>query len=199
MKYGLIGGLVAAVVSSGCESSHAPSSPTAPSPTAPSPVVPRRSVDLQAGPHWFQMTGLARSFDPKLPPCRDFLLTRGGTAIRTRVVIAESGAGWVGRPLAGSADTIELAFTLGTAGIQGVPVTGSVIGTALDIAFPPNLEPSGVTASVGGPGGSSAVLEGRGEFVGSFLHGRIVGDVRFTDGQRVSVCEAVMWTLQPAF
>jgi hypothetical protein len=198
MKASLVTWLAVALLAAGCGSAD-----SLPTPSAPTPLIPLRPLAIGPGVYWLQMNAVIPSTDPRFP-CEYQLFTRGSAAVRTQIVMTNEGADWVGRSPEGSGDDLELRFTPHVAEIGGVPVTGSVVGSALDTPFSfvpplPPPPPTGVRASVRGANGGAAVLEGKGQFVVSLLMGRITGDIRFEDGRNATSCDAATWILSGPF
>jgi hypothetical protein len=193
MTLGRAAVVIAVAVVAGCDDEQ-----SSPPSSRPTPVLTFGALALEPGPHWLHLIGFARSTDPLYPPCEDYFLSYGGTAIRTAFEITKEGETWVGRSPSESGGHLELRFKEVGTRIGGVDIVGSMTGSAIDMPTPPLYQSTGVRAWVQGTSDPWATVDGLGEFGVSFLRGRIAGDIRFGDGERSSRCTAVMWSLVPA-
>src|SRR5688572_21238908 len=142
---------------------------TLPPGVAPTPPDSFRLLALQPGPHWLHLVGFAYSTDSLYPPCEDYFLSHGGTAIRTAFEIAKEGREWIGRSPAGSGGDLEFRFREIGSRVGGIDISGSMTGSAIDVPAPPRS--SAVRAWVQGTASPWATVEGLGEFGVSFLRG----------------------------
>ena len=160
-----------------------------------SPMAPTASI-LAPGSYGFGISGYSIPFKD-IPPCEPGTGTvlLGGNV---RIEVSKEGAQWVGRASSPTGDLV-LTMQAGEETDEGIAVSGSVIGSALDNTSPVGVEHirfRAVTMKFGGATGNAAIVKGVAERTGRHVEGTIAGDIEFSnafgDPRR---CPTVTWNL----
>lgn len=184
----------AALMAAACTQPTQPSRPD----LADLPFLRSAALALAPGPHWLNVVSFALSNIPEFPPCTLSGGLRPGTDVVTEVILERRGGTWIGRASPAAAGDLELRFQAGAGTLWGIPVAGTIRGSAIDFGYVPFLPARDLRVAFGEPGAGPARLEGTGSIGHAFVHGRIDGPISFRDsGGHTAVCRAAMWSLQP--
>jgi hypothetical protein len=155
-----------------------------------SPSGPR--LNIPPGLYLLEVAGPGISNDPSILPCTP-LGVPASTSVYVRLNLTQDGSDWLGRSPEGEG-TLELRLRRsGDRDLYGIPLTGTIRGSAHDTGFLSPLPPD-VEMVIEEPGG---------EFSGhvpynTFMLGRIDGVIKFRDSAGATgTCPTVTWTLNP--
>jgi hypothetical protein len=166
-----------------------------------SPAGPTSRILQGPGAYLLDLNGYSSFFsNPPVPPC---IAEIGNVlvSVRVRVDVSLEGGVWVGRTPAAIGD-LELRIRDGEEVADGIEVSGSITGTAVDTtsvlprrAF---LEAPDVSISLAGAAASAASAEGLAERTERQITGTMSGDIQFFNslGSRAR-CTAIVWGLRP--
>jgi hypothetical protein len=163
---------------------------------APDPV----GLSLAPGPQVLTLAGFTVSLDPEFPPCTPALQPAAGLSVNTFVVLVKEGGEWVARSTAPQ-ESIELRFRAAgsSSGGYGYRVTGTISGSAVDVALTGVVRDIRVSLGSAAGGAGAAVFDGETATpTTSLIVGRVSGALRFSDSRgQSSTCSAIRWTMQP--
>jgi len=165
-----------------------------------SPTAPTASILAGPGSYRFGISGFSIPFKD-IPPCEP----GPGTVLlggNVRIEVSKQGAQWVGRASSSTADLV-LTIQAGEETGEGIAVSGSVIGSALDNTSPVGADMikfRDVIMKFGGATGTAAIVKGVAERTGRHIEGTITGDIEllnaFGDARK---CPTVTWNLTADF
>ncbi|HXH05487.1 MAG TPA: hypothetical protein VNI83_02740 [Vicinamibacterales bacterium] len=162
------------------------------------PFPPPAELALAPGRHWFTVSSIRFWIDSGTPLCAGSSLLRPPTDVVTEVLLERQGERWIGRASAAADGDLELQFQAGARTLEGIPVRGTIRGSAIDFGYMPFVPPRGVRVIFGDPDETVAYLEGTGTVGYAYVRGEVQGAITFRDSQGYTAsCRTGSWSLQP--
>jgi hypothetical protein len=167
------------------------------------PTTPSTTDRLPLRPGTFSlvMTGADLSNVPELPVCDQLFVPYDGKMVFVSVSLARSATGWTVK--SSDPDALDLLLQFHQAGDATLPrldfpVSGTIHGSAWDMALPFKRAYDVHMSIAGTNGARDASFEGSVEHSGSFASGTITGNIVFSDHQgAASHCSTIGWYLTP--
>jgi hypothetical protein len=155
---------------------------------------PPSQLALRLGPQWLYLKGAGLTFGSEAPSCQPAGVPPSGTLVTTAVDVSRENGEWVARSRTADAGSIELRFHETQAAVSGIPVAGTISGSAVDMPYVDLYTPtdSHVVFETQTP------VDGVGDPYSSYAAGRIRGAIQFGDSQgRLATCSEIDWALLP--